>query len=48
MNLKVNGNPIGTGFLGALAVGFIIGYLIMLLKKIHIAKNFEGIVNLMV
>ena len=48
INLSINGHAMGTGFIGALAVGFIIGYLILLLRKVPVNKNLKGVVNLMV
>lgn len=47
LNTSVNGDPFGTGFLGALAVGFFIGYLSLLFKKIRVNRNLKGLCDLM-
>ncbi len=40
--------PIGTGFIGAILVGFFVGYMAILFKKIVWPKPIKGIANLMI
>ncbi|NQX83514.1 MAG: hypothetical protein HRS50_02285, partial [Mycoplasmataceae bacterium] len=48
LGLEINGTPFGTGFLGALVIGFFVGYMSLQLRKIKINRNFKGLVDLMV
>lgn len=47
LGLSIDGTPFGTGFLGAIAVGFFVGYMAMYIKKIKVNRNFKGICDLM-
>lgn len=47
LNLYVNGEPFGTGFLGAIVMGFFVGYMAMLFRKIKVNRTFKGLCDLM-
>lgn len=47
LGLELDGTPFGTGFLGAIVIGFFVGYLAVAIKKIKVNRTFKGICDLM-
>ncbi len=47
LGLSIDGTPFGTGFLGAIVIGFFVGHMALQIKKIKINRTFKGLCDLM-
>ncbi len=47
LGLEIDGTPFGTGFLGAIVIGFFVGYMAVQIKKIKVNRTFKGLCDLM-
>ncbi len=47
LGLSIDGTPFGTGFLGAIVIGFFVGHIALQIKKIKVNRTFKGLCDLM-